>query len=71
MPSGMTEFPVVNALIFAGLGLLLFLVAFSVAVRVLPFDLKKEIVQERNTAAAILAAAVVLGMAWIVAATMH
>lgn len=71
MPSGMTEFPVVNALIFAGLGLLLFLLAFAVAARVLPFDLRKRIVEEGNIAAAILAAAVVLGMAWIVAATMH
>jgi uncharacterized membrane protein YjfL (UPF0719 family) len=67
----MTEFPLVNALIFAGLGMLVFLVAFRLAVKLLPFDLRREIVQERNVAAAIVAAAVVLGMAWIIAATMH
>jgi uncharacterized membrane protein YjfL (UPF0719 family) len=67
----MTEFPVINAVIFAGLGIVVFLVAFAVAGRILPFDLKKEIVQERNVAAAILAAGLVLGMAWIIAATMH
>jgi uncharacterized membrane protein YjfL (UPF0719 family) len=67
----MTEFPMVNALIFAGLGILVFLVALALAARVLPFDLRREIVQERNLAAAILAAALVLGLAWIVAATMH
>lgn len=61
----------VNALIFAGLGLLIFLAALAVAVKLLPFDLRKEIVGERNVAAGILAAAVVLGMAWIVAAAMH
>jgi len=61
----------VNALIFAGLGILVFLVALALAARVLPFDLRREIVQERNLAAAILAAALVLGLAWIVAATMH
>jgi uncharacterized membrane protein YjfL (UPF0719 family) len=67
----MTEFPMVNALVFAGLGLLVFLAALALAARVLPFDLRKDIVQERNLAAAVVAAAVVLGMAWIVAATMH
>jgi uncharacterized membrane protein YjfL (UPF0719 family) len=67
----MTEFPMVNALIFAGLGLLVFLAALALAGRLLPFDWRKEIVQERNLPAAILAASVVLGMAWIVAATMH
>jgi uncharacterized membrane protein YjfL (UPF0719 family) len=71
MPSDMTEFPVVNALVFAGLGILVFIAAFTLAVRLLPFDLRNEIVRERNVAAAILAAALVLGMAWIVGASMH
>ena len=67
----MTEFPVVNALIFAGLGVLVFGAAFAVAVKLAPFDLWKEIVVERNVAAAILAGAVALGLCWIIAATMH
>ena len=71
MRPSMTEFPMVNALLFAGLGLLVFLAALALARKLLPFDLRKEIIEERNMAAAILAAAVVLGTAWIVAATMH
>jgi uncharacterized membrane protein YjfL (UPF0719 family) len=67
----MTEFPLVNAVIFALLGILIFLLALTLAARVPPFDWRKEIVEERNVPAAILGAAVVLGMAWIVAATMH
>jgi len=67
----MTEFPVVNALLFAGLGIVLFLIAFSIAARLLPFNLRKEIVEEKNVAAAVLAGAVLLGMAWIIAAAMH
>jgi uncharacterized membrane protein YjfL (UPF0719 family) len=40
-------------------------------VKVAPFDLWKEIVEERNVAAAILAGAVALGICWIIATTMH
>jgi len=71
MPSDMTEFPVVNAVVFAALGILIFLGACALAAKLLPFDLRTEIVRERNLAAAILAAAVVLGLALIVAAAMH
>ena len=67
----MTEFPVLNALIFALLGILVFVVAFALVIKIAPFDLRKEIVQERNVAAAIVAGAVVLGLCWIVAAAMH
>ena len=67
----MTDFPILNALIFAGLGILVFAVALSIVSKLLPFDLWKEIVHEHNVAAAIFAAAVVLGVGWIVAATMH
>jgi uncharacterized membrane protein YjfL (UPF0719 family) len=66
-----TGYPVVNAVVFAVLGVLVFLAAFSVFVKLAPFDVWKEIVQERNLAAAILAGAVALGLGWIVAAAMH
>jgi putative membrane protein len=67
----MTEFPILNALIFAVLGAVVFVVAFAIMVRLAPFDLWKEIVHEHNVAAAILAGAVALGLCWIIAATMH
>ena len=67
----MTEFPVVNALIFSGLGILVFVTAFAIVAKLAPFSLWKEIVQERNVAVAILAGAVALGLCWIIAATMH
>ncbi len=67
----MTGFPVLNALLFAGLGVLVFAVAFTILARLAPFDLWKEIVHEHNVAAAILAGAVALGLCWIVAAAMH
>jgi uncharacterized membrane protein YjfL (UPF0719 family) len=67
----MTEFPIVNGLIFASLGVALFVIAFSIVSKLAPFDLWKEIVRERNVAAAIFAGAVALGICWIIAATMH
>jgi uncharacterized membrane protein YjfL (UPF0719 family) len=67
----MTEFPILNALIFAGLGVLVFVAAFSLAIKLAPLDLWKEIKEERNLAAAILAAGAALAIGWIVAAAMH
>ena len=67
----MTDFPLLNGVIFAGLGVLVFVIAFSLVVRLSPLNLWKEIGQERNVAAAILAGAVALGLCWIIAATMH
>ena len=67
----MTEFPVLNALVFAALGILVFVIAFSIVAKLAPFRLWKEIIEERNIAAAILAGAVALGLCWIIAAAMH
>jgi len=67
----MTEFPLVNAALFAGLGIVIFLLAFALLARLAPFNLWKEVVEQRNLAAAILAGAVALGICWIVAAAMH
>ena len=47
----MTDIPVLNGLIFAGLGIVVFIIAFSLVVRLVPLDLWKEIGQERNIAA--------------------
>lgn len=66
----MTEYPILNALIFSGLGILVFVAAAAIVSKLAPFDLWKEI-KERNVAAAILAGAVALGICWIIAATMH
>jgi putative membrane protein len=67
----MTDFPPLNALFFAGLGIATFLGASAIAIKLLPFDLWKQVVEERNTAAAIVAGAVALGLCWIIAAAMH
>jgi uncharacterized membrane protein YjfL (UPF0719 family) len=66
-----TDIPLLNGLLFAAMGIVVYVVALAVLVRLPPFDLWKQIVTERNLAAGIVAGAVALGLAWIVAATMH
>lgn len=67
----MSDMPLVNALVYSVIGLVLFLVAFNVVRKLIPLDLWKEIGQERNVAVAIVAGAAILGLSWIIAATLH
>jgi putative membrane protein len=67
----MTDFPLVNAALFAGLGVLVFIAAFAVLSKLAPFNIWKQVVDERNLAAAIFAGAIALGICWIIAASMH
>jgi putative membrane protein len=70
----MTEFQpvhVVNALVYALLGIAIFGIAFAILDKMTPYALWKEIVEEQNTALAILVGAVALGMCIIIAAAVH
>jgi putative membrane protein len=67
----MTDFPILNALLYTAAAVVAFAVAFAILVKVAPFNLWNEIIHEHNVAAAILAGAVALGLCWIIAATMH
>jgi len=61
----------VNALVFALLGVAIFIVCFSILDKLTPYALWKEIVEEQNTALAILVGAVSLGVCIIIAAAVH
>lgn len=52
-------------------GLIIFGIAYWVMVKVSPFPIRKEIEEDHNTALAILMAAVILGLAIIIAAVLH
>jgi putative membrane protein len=67
----MTEHPLLNAAVFATLGVGLFAIAGAILLKLTPLKLWREIVQERNMAAAIFAGAVAIGIALIIAAAMH
>lgn len=67
----MTEHPLVNATVFATLGVVLFALAGAILLKLAPLKLWREIAEERNVAAAVFAGAVAIGIALIIAAAMH
>ncbi len=62
---------VVGSVLFSLLGLILFAAAFTVFDRITPGDLWKEILEKQNTAAAIVVAALVIGISIIVGMSIH
>ena len=62
---------VVNAIIYAAIGIVIFAGASLVIDKVTPYNLWKEIVQEHNTALALLLGAMSLGICIIIAAAVH
>ncbi|OPZ79741.1 MAG: hypothetical protein BWY76_03502 [bacterium ADurb.Bin429] len=67
----MTEFPLLNALAFAFLGIAIFVIAFAIVDKMTPYALWKEIVEEQNIALAVLVGSISLGMCIIIAAAVH
>jgi uncharacterized membrane protein YjfL (UPF0719 family) len=60
-----------NALVFAVLGVVILVVSFMLWDRITPYDLWREIIEKQNTALAIFAGFMALGIAIIVAAAVH
>ena len=61
---------VLNMLIFVGVGIAAAIVGYKLFDKCTPGDINREIVENKNIAAAIVAAAVILGVSIIVAAAM-
>ena len=59
------------AALFALLGIVIFVVAFIVIDRLTPGSLWKELIEEHNTALAVLSGAFAIGLAIIIAAAVH
>lgn len=62
---------VINAVVFAFLGVIIFGVSFFVIDLLTPYQLWKEIVEEKNSALAIVVGAMSLGICLIIAAAIH
>lgn len=62
---------VIAAVVFAVLGITVFFLAFVVVDRLTPYTLWREIIDEHNTALAVLIGAMALGMSLIIAAAIH
>ena len=59
------------ALVFAFIGIAIFVLSFILIDRLTPYDLWKEIVQEKNMALAVLIGAFSIGICIIIAAAVH
>jgi putative membrane protein len=61
----------VNSLVYTILGVVVFWLAFVVIDKITPYDLWKELVEEKNVALAIVVGAMCIGIAIIVGAAIH
>jgi putative membrane protein len=62
---------ILSSLIFVGIGVVVFLLAFLLITKITPFSIRKEIEEDQNTALAIVIAAVMIGLSIIIAAAIH
>jgi len=62
---------VVQSLLFAFIGVVVFAITFFVIVKVMPFSVRKEIEEDQNTALGIMLGCVFLGLSIIIAAAIH
>lgn len=60
-----------STVVYTVFGVIVFGLAYWTMVKVAPFSLRKEIEDDHNNAVAILMAAVIVGLAIIIAAALH
>ena len=60
-----------NALVYAVLGIIIFVFCFALIDKMTPYHLWKEIVEDKNIALAVLVGAMSIGMCIIIAAAVH
>ena len=61
----------INSLLYALLGIIIFIVAFFIIDKITPGDLWKELIEKHNIAVAIVAGAMAIGICMIVSAAIH
>jgi putative membrane protein len=71
VPAGQLLNLVIQTLIFAVIGVLVFAVAFWIIVKACPFSVRKEIEEDQNVAIAIVIGAIIIGIALVVAAAIQ
>ncbi len=60
-----------NSIIYAILGIVIFVTGFIIVDKLTPYDLWKQLVEEKNLALAIVVGAAALGICQIIAAAIH
>ncbi len=62
---------VLQTLVFALMGIVIFAIAFWVIVKVTPFSVRKEIEEDQNVAMAVLIGAIIIAIAIVLAAAIQ
>jgi uncharacterized membrane protein YjfL (UPF0719 family) len=60
-----------GSIAYSAIGILIFIVAYKLMEKVLPFKLDKELAEDQNTAVGILIGSIMIGLAIIIAAAIH
>lgn len=63
--------PLVTSLVFTAIGCLLFAISIMLIVKLTPFSVRKEIEEDQNVAMGIIIGSMILGIAIILAASIH
>lgn len=62
---------IVSSLVYSAIGIVIFIVAYKIIEKLLPFDVNKEISEDHNTSLGIVIGSVMLGLALIIASAIH
>lgn len=63
--------PILNSIIFSVVGIVILIIGYFILEKVTPENTWKEIVQNKNTALAIVFAALIIGISMIISAAIH
>lgn len=67
----MNPLVIANSILYAVIGIVIFVVGFIIVDKLTPYDLWKQLVEEKNLALAIVVGAAALGTCIIIAAAIH
>ena len=71
VPMGQLGGLVLQSLVFALIGIVIFAIAFWIIVKVTPFSVRKEIEEDQNVAMAVLIGAIIIAIAIVLAAAIQ
>lgn len=63
--------PILNSVIFSVIGIVILIAGYFIIEKITPENTWKEIVQNKNTALAIVFAALIIGISMIISAAIH
>ncbi len=62
---------ILGSILYSAIGVVIFLVAYKLMERFLPFNVDKELAEDHNTAVGIVVGSVMIGLAVIIASAIH